>query len=76
MNRKPIDGSVWAVSDIHLGKEGSNYRDFSELVGWASAQDEFPVGGLKRVIKRPARLVLIGDFLEPQLPGTKRIPQL
>ena len=55
---------IWAVSDVHLGLEGSNYEEFAEFLRWASEKEEFEAPGANRRVARPTKLILLGDFLE------------
>ncbi len=60
--------SIVVVSDIHLGAAGSNHEEFSRFLGWLVKLQEQPyaldVGGEKRVIHYPGKLILLGDVLE------------
>ncbi len=61
--------SVIVVSDVHLGDEKSNYKDFSKFIDWIAAIENgsgktIKSGGKEVFIKPPEKLILLGDILE------------
>ncbi len=61
--------SVIVVSDVHLGDETSNYKDFSKFIDWIAAIEKeggktIKSGGKEVFIKPPEKLILLGDILE------------
>lgn len=59
--------SVIVVSDVHLGDETSNYRNFSEFIDWIAALEkdgERSINGGEMVLEPPEKLILLGDIIE------------
>jgi UDP-2,3-diacylglucosamine pyrophosphatase LpxH len=59
---------VIVISDVHLGSERSNYRDFRDFIGWLSTignnRHSIECNGNKFEIRKPGTIVLLGDILE------------
>lgn len=61
--------SVIVVSDVHLGDEKSNSKDFAKFIDWIAAIEKeggrtIKSGGKEVLIKPPEKLILLGDILE------------
>ena len=61
--------SVIVVSDVHLGDETSNYKDFSKFIDWIAALEKeggktVRPGGKEIHLKPPEKLILLGDIVE------------
>lgn len=61
--------SVIVVSDVHLGNDTSNFKEFSEFIDWIAALEKeggkkVNTGGRDILLKPPEKLILLGDILE------------
>jgi len=66
-NSGEIREPVIVVSDVHLGREDSNYRDFWDFLYWLKLianSTSLDCNGTKINIKKPGTNVLLGDILE------------
>ncbi len=60
-----MSDTIWVVSDIHLGGVNSNHGEFAAFINWLNSSEAFEVeGGGSKVVKRPNKLILLGDVLE------------